>query len=359
MSSAPPISINAEALMTYLLQTFFGARNVNSSMITDELIHTIEQLDLTFSPEQWQRLAEQLPTTVDDATRIDYYEKSLSLYQAKDQTAHRSDLLQIELQLARLYLSNGHLTKAEKHFIEASRHLSDKDKANRDFITQKLRDLKRLAQQKKYALLVGIGKYENPLSEVKGVGEDLDSWKKTLLGLGYFEENITILKDEKATNSEILSQFEWLAKKAKTNPAFFFFTGDKPLPLSELATLSQGTKHLTVVLDGDFTRNNANTSDEWLDTSESAKPAFGNTLLLPGIHEEATGQAIHQYHETKGTHRGALSTLLTMRLQQGSAQTFTELSALDLAPLVLIAGDWLPEEEKASVTENKLETPTR
>ena len=84
-------------------------------MIADELIHAIEQLDLSFSAEQWQRLAEQLPASVDNATKIDYYKKSLSLYQAKDQAAHRSDLLHVELQLARLYLNSGHLIKAEEY----------------------------------------------------------------------------------------------------------------------------------------------------------------------------------------------------------------------------------------------------
>lgn len=360
------LSIDAEALIMHLMQTFFGARNVNLSTNTTELIHAIKLLGLTFSAEEWEQLAEQLSVSKEIGTKINFYEKSLALYQAKTPAVPHSELLRVELQLASLYLRVSRLGQAEKYLTAAYGHLSDKDSSRRAFISQKLSELKRLAKRKKYALLVGLSRGENQAAQAKGVEQDLESWLKTLLELGYAAEHITILKGHQATRAEILKQFGRLAKKAATNPAFFFCAGEKlveneqqgdsglktaqgthaenkPRPLlPELAALSQKTKHLTVVLDGDFNKANAFTSEAGLPTMVSGQPVLGNTLLLPGVLEKVTRQTVHQYHETKEQHRGALSTLLSLRLQQGGKRIFTELDTPDLEPLVLLAGNWLP-----------------
>ena len=73
--------------------------------------------------------------------------------------------------------------------------------------------------------MVGISNYKD-LYPFKGIAEDLESWKKTLLGLGYEEENITVLQNASATRDHILSCVlkPW-PKKQKLTLLFFFFRG--------------------------------------------------------------------------------------------------------------------------------------
>lgn len=361
---ASDLSHDTQALTSYLFHLFYGPRNSQLPHVNSAFVDAIEQLELTFSAEQWQRLAEQLPPAASKTTSINYYEKSLSLYQEKEQAIPNTDILHIHLQLARLYASIGHLPKATEHFTNAYNHLSEKDKPTKDFITQKLSDLNRLAQKKKYALLINV---DSAMAHSPMDG-DLQAWKQVLMELGYEERNIITLQDAQATRSEIMRHFKKLAKKAATNPAFFFFIGkaiaDIPeqdqegalcvydsvesdkntlLLLSDLNQLSAATRHLTVVLDTKFNDSFSQSAEE---TGGWGKNLFGNMKLLPGIFDASSGGAVHQnQNETDGEEK-KLNSFLLKRLQEGTSNNIATLCHVETKQPKMMKIKWLLEDEE-------------
>ena len=77
-----------------------------------------------------------------------------------------------------------------------------------------------------WALLIGIDKYQN----VQGLDyavKDAESMEEILTNLfGFPQDNITILKDEEATKSNIIKEFSNITKKAKSDDrVLIFFAG--------------------------------------------------------------------------------------------------------------------------------------
>ena len=110
---------------------------------------------------------------------------------------------------------------------------------------------------------------------------------------------------------------------------------------SDLAALSKAARHLTVVLDADFTEGIPIPFATEQELPPSRKPFFGNTQWLAGNYDEATARVVHEYNETKEERRGALSTLLTNRLQQEEGNDLTSLKDPDLARQVILTEEWV------------------
>ncbi len=79
---------------------------------------------------------------------------------------------------------------------------------------------------KKYAVLVGIGKYRHPgVPNLSGPPKDVDKMVKFLRRVHHFTQ-IKVLKDSQATKKDIQKAMRWLARVAGPNDvAVFYFSG--------------------------------------------------------------------------------------------------------------------------------------
>jgi len=87
--------------------------------------------------------------------------------------------------------------------------------------------VKRLSQDHKHALLVGIDKYHNPeISRARGAVNDVHALKRVLIEKYEFQEaDIRVLEDGAATADEIWKSFAELVAQSKQRPALFYFAG--------------------------------------------------------------------------------------------------------------------------------------
>jgi hypothetical protein len=76
----------------------------------------------------------------------------------------------------------------------------------------------------KYALLIGISKFQQKISPIKTAVKDAESIKETLIrNSGFKDENITLIKDEQATKSNILNALRELEAKVTPNDSVVFY----------------------------------------------------------------------------------------------------------------------------------------
>jgi tetratricopeptide (TPR) repeat protein len=80
---------------------------------------------------------------------------------------------------------------------------------------------------KTYALIVGVSKYRNPaIPSLKYADKDALEFRNYLIASGIDSNNIALLLNEKATNSEILFSIDELTEKAKQgDKVFIYFSG--------------------------------------------------------------------------------------------------------------------------------------
>ncbi len=78
-----------------------------------------------------------------------------------------------------------------------------------------------------YALLVGVSEYENPAYNLQGPENDINSLRKTLIQRwGFSNKNITLLKNQQATRSNIKTSLKQYSEQLTEKDYFvFFFSG--------------------------------------------------------------------------------------------------------------------------------------
>ena len=342
------MSLDALPLFGQLLEIIHGQRRVRSKEERQNIKEAIDFLKLEFSAEGWQRLAEQLPDDTEAALTIDFYERSLQLYRQRAHSSHtaKDQIIEIRLALAQQYGKNGAVAKALTHLQAAHEALGEDDQVRRLSIREKIIELEQLSKRKKHALLVGITTYAN-LGTEEGVNQDLDNWKSCLLKRGYLEEDIIILKDEKATKKAILAAFTQLAEQAEEHPAFFFFGGlgtsydhdqyqqglcayetddtqfNSIIWFAELASRCPSATHLTSVVDAGFRQHDERYhayagEKRWLLGSHQLVDSFGPKLFLPGAYHEKEEETQQKYFAESTEQGGVLSTMLCERLSHES-----------------------------------------
>ncbi len=77
----------------------------------------------------------------------------------------------------------------------------------------------------KKALLVGLNKYKNPGSDLRGCVNDVIHAKKTLGRFGFKPDNIRLLLNERATRHGILTRLDWLMQAKPGDTIVFHFSG--------------------------------------------------------------------------------------------------------------------------------------
>jgi hypothetical protein len=83
----------------------------------------------------------------------------------------------------------------------------------------------------KYALLVGVSKFQSGFSEIQTAVKDIESVKETLIKSGGFKNgNIVLIKDEQATKNNILSALRELKGKASPNDSVVFYISTHGTP---------------------------------------------------------------------------------------------------------------------------------
>ncbi|MDD2723882.1 MAG: caspase family protein [Methylovulum sp.] len=83
----------------------------------------------------------------------------------------------------------------------------------------------------KYALLVGVSKFQNGIGGIQTAVKDIESIKDALKkSSGFKEENITLIKDERATKNNILNALRELKNKASPNDSVVFYISTHGTP---------------------------------------------------------------------------------------------------------------------------------
>lgn len=87
--------------------------------------------------------------------------------------------------------------------------------------------LEDIAMPEKYALLVGVNKYQTPGNDLRGCVNDVVNMRNLLIDqFGFKNENIRVIVDERATFDGICERLEWLIFKAKPGDQLVFhFSG--------------------------------------------------------------------------------------------------------------------------------------
>ena len=76
------------------------------------------------------------------------------------------------------------------------------------------------------ALIIGIGKYNGPASDLLGVPADIESAKTIAKAMNISEKNITVLRDQSATKKNITEALQSFSKKAADGGrVFIYFSG--------------------------------------------------------------------------------------------------------------------------------------
>jgi metacaspase-1 len=77
------------------------------------------------------------------------------------------------------------------------------------------------------ALLIGVGKYQNPEANLPGIDLDIDIMRKVADIMGYEQDNIKVLMDDQATLSNVETTIEhWLVNDTdKDDRIFIYFSG--------------------------------------------------------------------------------------------------------------------------------------
>ena len=76
------------------------------------------------------------------------------------------------------------------------------------------------------ALIIGIGHYAGPASDLLGVPADVEMAKTMAAAMGVSEGNITVLRDQEATKKNILQSLQSFSKKASDGGrVFIYFSG--------------------------------------------------------------------------------------------------------------------------------------
>jgi Caspase domain/Domain of unknown function (DUF4384) len=80
--------------------------------------------------------------------------------------------------------------------------------------------------QNRSALIIGIGHFAGPVSDLHGVPADVEMAKEMANAMGISNENITVLRDEQATKKKILEQIKIFSQKAADGGrVFIYFSG--------------------------------------------------------------------------------------------------------------------------------------
>jgi hypothetical protein len=83
----------------------------------------------------------------------------------------------------------------------------------------------------KYALLIGVSKFQTINKPIATAVKDIESIKETLKKTGDFkDENIVLIKDEQATKNNILSALRELKNKTKPNDSVIFYISTHGTP---------------------------------------------------------------------------------------------------------------------------------
>jgi hypothetical protein len=80
--------------------------------------------------------------------------------------------------------------------------------------------------QERSALIIGIGHYAGPASDLLGVPADVESAKTIAKAMGVSEQNITVIRDKDATKVNIIKALEAFSKKAADGGrVYIYFSG--------------------------------------------------------------------------------------------------------------------------------------
>jgi hypothetical protein len=142
-----------------------------------------------------------------------------------------------------------------------------------------------------WALLIGITKYESPTRNTIGGRRDVLEIKAHLRSLGWRNDHILVVTDEKATKPMILGAINWLKWKAQSDSLVVFAYSGHEMPFSTSADgdneerdVALHTTENKFILDGDLARRlgGVKSSAMWLHFATCRAAGFNDAGLMKG-----------------------------------------------------------------------------
>ena len=116
------------------------------------------------------------------------------------------------------------------------------------------------ARAENRALLVGVGQYKNPQSNLPGIDMDIEMMKESALLMGFTESQVKVVKDSEATLKGIEDGFEnWLIKGVtEKDRVLFYFSGHGSQVPDQSRDEKDGVDEVLVAHDASPGRNTLN-----------------------------------------------------------------------------------------------------
>lgn len=136
------------------------------------------------------------------------------------------------------------------------------------------------------ALLVGINNYPDPENTLNGCHNDVFRMSEVLQEMGFAPEEIRVTLDERATSKNIRERMQWLLSDAEDGDTrFFFYSGHGArIPASHEDLESDHKDECLVTYDFDWTRENAYTDKEFLETYSQLSYGVNFITMLDCCH---------------------------------------------------------------------------
>jgi metacaspase-1 len=166
-----------------------------------------------------------------------------------------------------------------------------------------------LAEQR--ALLVGVGKLDIPGNDLPGIDLDLDAMHEMLNLMGFADRQIHTLKDEAATSSSVIAEFDgWLKQGVQPDDrVVFYFSGRGSNIPDERGGQNVNARQVLVTNDVKLTRDNAGASlsgvlpDFRIAELLAAIPSKNVLLIVDSSHAGSVAGSFSLNNHSLGTNR--------------------------------------------------------